>query len=144
MKKLSKFETNIVHYTDSWYKPFNLIDFIIDGKSLLEEMKSREYDFIPCIDFRYKEFQKEEIERLLLINPPDLPNNRYSLFICPCTDLECGCISISIERDGDKIIWKDFREDMVRTSNNDKFKDIGPFAFLWSEYESILKNIIKP
>jgi hypothetical protein len=48
-----------------------------------------------------------EEDTLLPEQPPDL-DGRVAIFVCwVCGDLDCGAVTVVIERDGDEIIWRD-------------------------------------
>ena len=82
------------------------LDFIIDGQPLSEKIGG---DLASCLGWFDPAQNIKSVNRLLRKEPADLPNNRYSLYVCAeCGELECGAVTAVIERQGDKIIWRDF------------------------------------
>ena len=74
----------------------SFFDFIIDGRSLREELKTTN---ISCLGWFIPEQNAKAVQRLMLIGPADLPDERRSLYVCPeCGDLGCGSISVVIEQ----------------------------------------------
>lgn len=123
-------------YSDYWDKPFVFKDFIIDGVSLYNKIKLLGYKYVPCLGWGVIEFQKENIERLILNEPPDLSDGKYSLLICPCSDIECGCIAVSINRINDMIVWDEFEV----KHQNITLNQMGPYFFKWEEYKKIIES----
>jgi hypothetical protein len=116
------------------------LDFIVDGQPLSEMIGG---DLASCLGWFVPEENTKAVRRLLLEEPPDFPNNRRSLYVCPeCGDLGCGAVSAAIEQIGDKIIWRDFGyqnnyEDEVIFG---EYKNINPIAFNKAEYEKIIRG----
>ena len=117
--------------------PRRFIDFIIDGRSLYEQVG----DKISSLGWGGLTESQQAVDRLLCKAEPDFPNGRTSLYVCgECGDLGCGAVSIVIERVGDKIVWRDFGyentyEDEV---NLDDYRGLGPYIFDALEYAEIL------
>ena len=108
------------------------LDLVVDGRSLFDALRARGFDVISCLGWGPPAWQSEAAERLLRKRPPDLPNERTSLFICPeCGDLECGAISITLRRDQDAIVWQDFALENSTDAElrRDRLTDLGPFRF---------------
>ena len=83
----------------------DFLDFIVDGQPLSELVG----DQVSCLGWLVPEENAKAVRRLLLKEPPDLPNNRNTLYICPeCGDLGCGAVSLVVEPVGNNIIWRDF------------------------------------
>ncbi len=99
------------------YPGIYFADFNIDGQSLYD-LFAKDLDLVSCLGWGSKEFQQEQITRLLLSSKPDFSNGKNSLYICPCSDLECGAVSLFIEKTKDIITWSyfDVRGDLL-TSN---------------------------
>ncbi len=109
---------------------------IINGKPLLSRIRQFNADISSNEQpvFGYVEFA---FERILLKKPPDLPDNRNSIFACPCGDLGCGAISAVIRRDGMLVHWES-----LGVSNDLGIDDGSPwlfdrpssFSFDWQQY----------
>lgn len=59
-------------------------------------------------------------------------SSQVPIYTCPCGDIQCGGVVISIEKDGNLIIW-DFGEGEA----------IGPFYFEKDQYWDVLKAILE-
>lgn len=115
-------------------KNTEFFDFIIDGQSLYQRLKS--YDLVPALGWGSQEHQKQMQDYFLLNKMHPQLYYRYPMFVCPwCGDEECGFISIFIERNEDYVIWKDFK---LEPSNNSI--SIGPFYFKWDNYKAAILN----
>src|SRR5688572_20373327 len=85
------------------------LDFIVDGQSL-HALVGNKLDSVSCLAQwpRMAETQKA-LDRLLLLEPADFPNNRRSLYVCgECGDLGCGAVSITIVEQDDTFTWHSF------------------------------------
>ncbi|ULO08543.1 hypothetical protein H1230_06980 [Paenibacillus sp. 19GGS1-52] len=114
-------------------------DFIIDGVSLYEEI-AQTYDYVSCLGWGSKDFQLNQIERLLLRCESDFPNNRNSLFICPaCADLGCGANTAKIDKQDGIVIWS-----LFGSQNNitDKLtiNDLRTYYFEVDEYNRVIEG----
>ena len=82
------------------------LDFVIDDQPLAEMIAG---DLVSCVGWFAPDENVKAINRLLLKEPADLPDNRRSLYVCgECGEIDCGAITAVIESSGDKIIWRDF------------------------------------
>lgn len=131
-------------YREGYPGPIYFADFNIDGQSLYE-LYAKDFDFVSCLGWGSKEFQQEQISRLLLLSKPDFSNGKNSLYICPCSDLECGAVSLFIEKNKNIITWSyfDVREDifdkqLVFHFDNEDYTNqikstfgLGGFKFSW-------------
>lgn len=54
-----------------------------------------------------------------------------------CGDEECGYISVKINREGDLVIWKDFR-----LEPDTKQIHVGPFYFEWEPYQRAIRDTL--
>ena len=119
---------------------------MIDGATLSSLL---DVDFISPFGWFDADAQEASIDRLLRKNPPDMPHARTTLYICPeCGDLECGAVTLLVQREAGSIIWKDFGiqnnyDDAVHAEG---FHNIGPFTFEGRQYHELFERIrrIKP
>ena len=123
----------------------HFFDFIVNGQSLLESVgTSLDLVSVLCSEYALDESIRS-VNRLLLTEGADFPNNRRSLFICSeCGDIECGAITAVVVREGAAIIWRDFGYEN-NYEENVEFGDrkaIGPFMFDVASYESLLLQAI--
>jgi hypothetical protein len=123
----------------------HFFDFAINGHSLWQMVgKSRDMVSILCREFVLGETIKT-VNRVLLTEGADLPDNRRSLFICAeCGDIGCGAITLRIVREGDAILWKDlgFENDYQEHVDLDSYRELGPFTFDAAPYERVLLRAI--
>ena len=120
-------------------------NFLIDGIPL-NNFKDIDSDYVSCLGWGPKEFQQDQINRLLLNKDSDLKNNRTSLYICPCADLGCGAVALKIKRsskDDNIIIWYKFGFEDNLEYRNRKLKNyygLGPFYFDWNQYKETIEG----
>jgi hypothetical protein len=119
----------------------HFLDCVVNGQSLWEALgKSCDMVSILCSEYVADETVKA-VNRLLLREKADLPNDRRSLFVCSeCGDLGCGAITMVVEKRDEAIVWKTFGyentyEDKVTL---DEYSTVGPFTFDVTEYERTL------
>jgi hypothetical protein len=99
---------------------------------------------ILCREFVLDETIKS-VNRVLLKEGADFPDNRRSLFICSeCGDIGCGAITARILREGDTIFWKDLGFENTYQEHVDlsTYKELGPFTFKAVSYERLLLQAI--
>lgn len=117
------------------------LDFVIDEVPLSARLN---VDFISPIGWFDAGEQEASIDRLLGKSPPDMPDARATLYICPeCGDLGCGAVTLLVQREANVIIWKDFGiqnnyEDVI---HRDDFQNIGPFTFDASQYHALFERV---
>lgn len=122
--------------------PLDYLDIIIDGQPLSAVICN---DMVSCLGWFIPTENAKAVRRLLLEEVADLPNNRYSLYVCPeCGDLGCGAVSLVVEQSGDQVIWRDFGyennyEEEVRTEGYEK---LGPFVFERTEYTRAIRKAL--
>lgn len=121
----------------------HFLDFAVDGESLWEKL--RKPDMVSVLCFEYAAGNPGEcvkaVNRLLLTEKADHPEDRRSLFVCSeCGDLGCGAISSLMVRAGETVIWKDFGLQNNYDNNVElsSYQGIGPFAFDATAYERAL------
>lgn len=109
-------------------------DLIIDGQSLFRMLKK--HDLIPALGWGSEEYQRQMIDYFLLKQLHPISYYRYPILVCPwCGDVECGFISVWIERDGDNVVWKEFK---LEPGNQPIH--IGPYYFKWEDYELAIQK----
>jgi hypothetical protein len=124
----------------------HFFDFVLDGQSLWERVgKPNDMVSILCVEFAVAE-TIQAVNRLLLVEKPNLPNGRRSLFICSeCGDIGCGAVIAMVTKVGDSIMWEKFgyennyQNDVIL----DDYLDVGPFTFNAAEYERTLLQAIE-
>jgi hypothetical protein len=123
----------------------HFLDFVVNGQSLWEAVGKR-HDTVSvlCAEYSAKETLKA-VNRLLLEENADLPNERRSLFVCSeCGDLGCGAITAVVSKRDKTITWGNFGyentyEDKVGL---DDYSAVGPFTFNLAAYESTLHQAL--
>lgn len=121
-------------------------NFFVDGLPLTNIKEISNHDFVSCLGWGPKEFQKKQIDRLLLKTESDYENNRNSLYICSYSDLGCGAVSLKIKRISkyeNTVIWYKFgTEDNLeeQQSNLKNYNEIGPFYFDWEQYKETIQS----
>lgn len=84
--------------------PRRFLDFQADGESLYDLVTE---DLISCLGWAVPDEDERAAQRLLLAEPSDV-HGRVAIYVCPeCGDLYCGAITVSIERQGDHVVWRD-------------------------------------
>ena len=117
------------------------LDFVIDGVALSSRLN---VDFISPFGWVNTDAQEASIDLLLRKRPPDMAGGRTTLYICPeCGDRGCGVVTLTVQREGGAIVWKDFgiqnnHEDVVQTRG---FEDIGPFTFNGRQYYELFQRV---
>lgn len=117
------------------------LDFLIDGVALCPALG---VDLIPPFGWFALETQLAMIERLRRKLPPDLPQGRTAICICPeCGDLGCGAIGLSVGGGAGTIEWKDFgvQNDYEEATHREGFEGLGPFTFDGAQYHALLLRL---
>lgn len=82
------------------------LDFVVDGCSLYQQF-AYQFDLISCLGWISPEEDELAAERLLAQAPPDV-DGRVSIYVCPaCADLDCGAVTVLVQRAGDELLWTD-------------------------------------
>ncbi len=126
------------HKTEVWF-----LSFVVNGASLHAIVNQVKPEAItPLAHTRPFEERKQYVERLLLREPADLPDNRRSLYGCPeCSDIHCGTVTVLVEETDDGFSWRDFAlEDNIDEPNFGKLKGLGPFTFAKGRYAELLEG----
>ena len=119
--------------------PRKFLDFVIDGKSLYDKLG----DVISPLGWFRPEHNQIAVNRFLLLEPADFPDDRRSIYVCPeCGDLGCGAVSAIIEQIGDRIVWRDFgyQNNYDGSVLFEDYRELGPFTFDAGEYSDCLKK----
>ena len=123
----------------------HFLDFVIDGQSLWAVVgKPHDMVSVLCAEYVLDQTMKA-VNRLLLVEKADLPNDRRSIFICSeCGDLGCGAITAMIVREGSSITWKDFGYENTYEEKFwlDDYRPVGPFTFHAISYERTLLEAV--
>lgn len=124
----------------------HFLDFVINGQSLWEKVgKPRDLVSVICYEYALEETIKAA-NRLLQAEKAVIPAKQdVSLFICSeCGDFGCGAVTAMVVREGHSIIWKDFgfENDYEHNILTDDYKQIGPYAFDFADYETALLQAI--
>lgn len=120
----------------------HFLDFLIDGQSLWEKLGKPEMVSVLCREYATEETVRA-INRLLLAEGADFPNERRSLFICAeCAELGCGAITAIVWKEGETVTWEDFGYENTYEENvrRDEYAAVGPFTFNAVSYERTLEE----
>jgi hypothetical protein len=118
----------------------DFLDFVVDGESLYEKISRGN---ISPLGWFTEEENLKAVNRLLLKEKSELPDNRHSLYVCAeCGDLSCGAITAVIEKEKDKIIWHNFgfQNDYEEKIYPIEFSEV--FIFDKAQYESAIKSAL--
>ncbi len=120
------------------------LDFVVDGQSLYE-LVGYQFDAVSCLaQWSNMEETHKALNRLLLTEQADFPNNRRSLYVCgECGGFDCGAVSIIIEEQQEAITWHSFGHERSWEENLEEFEDIGPFVFNKAQYVVALEAAVK-
>ena len=115
-------------------------DYVIDGKSLAGLLEVGERDLVGRLDRDDWQSNAESVRVLSGEAPPELPEDRVMLFVCPeCGDLGCGAITAALGRKGDTFTWSDFaHENSYDELMTTHFAEVGPFTFSADAYRGVL------
>jgi hypothetical protein len=120
----------------------HFLDFVVNGKSLWKAIgESRDRVSVLCAEYLLEDTSRA-VNRLLLTADAIIPNDRRYLFICSeCGDLGCGAITLTVAKEGDAVLWKNFGyENNYDTEIEfDEYKGVGPFKFDRADYEKTLR-----
>jgi hypothetical protein len=118
-------------------------DFVIDGQSLADILRTRGFDLISVLWIDAPEnLCREATQRLLRLQDADGLNDRRTLYICSeCGDIGCGAIAVLVESDAETFTGKEFGyENNYAGVSHEKLKDLGPFVFSRDEYSRVLND----
>ena len=118
----------------------DFLDFVVDGKSLFEKIGG---DVISCIGWFPPEQNARAVNQIMLKADSDLPDNRYSLYVCPeCGDLGCGAVTAIIERVDDTIIWRSFAFQNDYDGELHLIEAIDKVIFDRAQYRNTLRSVL--
>jgi hypothetical protein len=83
-----------------------------------------------------------QFQRFLFASPPDLPDGRNSILVCPLDgDLGCGAYSALFSLDGSRVSWSrfgtenDYDPDLLDLG---LYEHLPPLVFDWNQYQAEL------
>jgi hypothetical protein len=119
------------------------LDFVVEGQSLYE-LLGQQFDTVSCLaQWPNSNAAQTAVNRLLLREEADFPNNRRSLYVCgECGGLDCGAISVIIEAEQDKVTWHSFGYERDWDEQIEEFSSIGPFIFNKAQYTTTLEQAL--
>lgn len=86
-------------------------DLMIDGTPLIDQIEratGETFDLASPLGWMPVAYLREYVARLSGNASPGLPSGRCELLVCPeCGDLNCGCVSCRVGRDGDCVVWSE-------------------------------------
>jgi hypothetical protein len=118
------------------------LDFIVDGQPLSPQIRR---DLVSTLGWSVPAANAEAVARLMIKESADLANHRHTLYVCPeCGDLACGAVTVLIERDGDRIVWRDFafQNENNEKAHREKIEGLGPFQFERVQYRKALSEAL--
>lgn len=122
-------------------------EWVINGVPLLELLRQHRNahahaDYVPAIVWLNGE---DEVHRLMLERPADLPDDRHSILVCPeCGNPDCGVLSVVIEQHGSEVTWQSFATEQMADDPDIGWRDLtryegfGPFRFDLAAYRDVL------
>lgn len=113
-------------------------DFVVDGRSLAAMVRG---DVVGALGWGDAVWEAGVTDKLLRRAEPDLPPDRVALYVCPeCGDLSCGAVTASVTREGEAVVWRDFRweRDWEGAPDADVLP-FGPFRFARGAYGRLLR-----
>jgi len=113
---------------------------VVDGQSLFDTFGYPH--LVSCLAwFPYPDVS--DAEGLLVRRSDGRAEHRRALYVCAaCGDIGCGAVTLVVEKNEDRIIWRNFayqRSLDVKPADVDELKDIGPFIFDSAEYFSVVE-----
>lgn len=145
-----------VRYVPRLREPQQQLEFVVAGVPLSEQLRTfpvprpelfglDPFDLLSVADVAWPEAALEGLEQLAGARERSeewpLAPGRFPLYVCPvCADLGCGALTVGVVREGDQVVWRDFRmEDGY--SDPDEVIDLtgfGPFVFDAQQYDRAL------
>jgi hypothetical protein len=117
------------------------VDFLIDGKSLLQALASisgSHGDFAGCFSRGVPQINAQRFQEFLGRTGPSLDAGRLLLYVCPeCGDLGCGAYTARVERTESGFSWSDFAFENGYEAAR-LLPSLGPYHFHRVQYEDVL------
>jgi len=131
----------------------NSWDFVVDGISLRSTWQDSENfgpvvaESVGVLGWGESGFEAKTVAKLQGDGQDYLPN-RVAIYVCPeCGDLGCGAVTVAIDRDGEVIIWSDFRWEVNWYADHPDEStvrfELGPFRFACDEYTEVLNDALR-
>jgi hypothetical protein len=118
--------------------PRRFLEFVVDERALMTSFGG---DWVTGLGLGFEEQRMRQ--RLRLLDEPDLPSGRRSIYLCPeCGDLGCGAIGAFITERDNRIVWEDFAWESEFSDDEiplEPIPAVGPFCFDRVEYLRVLQ-----
>jgi hypothetical protein len=131
------------------WKPRSFLDFVIDGRSLKDDLDSDGYiDDVSIVGSGFlAEAERSWLDILLGDKQPALESGRVESYVCgECGDIGCGSITISLEFEAKAVVWRDFGfevnywfDDPAELLNLADYRRIGPLRLDREQYRHALQ-----
>jgi hypothetical protein len=132
--------------TSNYKSERNFLDFVVDGQSLWQTVgKHQDMVSVLCREFVLEQAVRS-VNRLILREEANLPNDRCSFFICSeCGDLGCGAITAVVTCERNFITWRvvGYQNNYVENVLLDDYRAVGAFIFDVVQYERTLRHGIE-
>jgi hypothetical protein len=151
MQKMDRLEFDIYHYVDKDYSNdlLTCVRILINGFDLKDLLKSYELPFAtlegaPDIAGGYVDLFPGDLYKKLTV-----PSTFYSIdgkpaiLICSCREEGCWPFIVEIEKQENKVIWKNFHQPHrnSKSHNHWEYDKFGPFEYTKENYEQELKKL---
>ena len=131
-----------VRWAESGSRPY--LDFVVDGQSLLASLGGG--DYVTPFGWLPPWAEDEAARRLLLADPTPLEGRRQEIYVCSeCADLGCGALTAIVERDGNRVVWRDFgyqRGPKAAAVDRAGYDAVGPLAFEHAAYGRAIRSAL--
>lgn len=118
------------------------LDFVIDEQPLrdwitwlqgehVNHFSGSPSRFTRSFDAKHRKLAHDQ---LLLRAPAPFQSGHVPLYVCPCGDLQCGCLTVHVERVGDRVVWSGFG-----VNGAPRYCDMPAFSFEWDAYGNALR-----
>ncbi len=119
------------------------VDFVIDGKSLLEslvDVDGGHADYMGCFVKGYPDQSAKSNAALMLRGQSDSEGGRVLIYICPeCGDIGCGAYAVCISESQLGYLWESFAY-VNDYEEPREVEGLGPFLFEKEEYEAVVRH----
>lgn len=102
-------------------------------------------DYVPVLVHNWPNPGTGGALQLLGDQPSELANGRGVLYVCgACGDLACGAVTVTVERTGRTVVWRDFGWDDGSDDAEEKIRFVGgPFVFEREQYDAELRRFVE-